>query len=165
VLVGENQKLESAAQAVAITRHGAQLHEVRRKWDGKLQGNNFAGLYLAAEGGPDAILAEFVGSAPAGAGLAFPEDRYLNAHVKTITGETPQAPLCLCCCLCLVAQRRFSISSSLSNPGVAEAYECGQGGSYLRRLCESIGPKSPCLEIVLHREGRPQGIKGHVPTK
>ena len=56
LLVGHNQKFESAAQAFAITHHGSQLHDVRRERDVKLQGNNFAGLELTAYGRPNAVL-------------------------------------------------------------------------------------------------------------
>src|SRR5271169_5334311 len=55
LLVGHDQKLESAAQTVAITHHGSNLDDMRRERDGELQGNNFADLQLAAEGRPDAV--------------------------------------------------------------------------------------------------------------
>jgi hypothetical protein len=110
LLVGHDQKLESAAQAFAITHHGSQFHDVRRERDGKLQGNNFAGLQLTAEGRADAVQAEFAGSAPACGRQAFAKHRQLNAHVKTITGETPQPAVSSGCRWCVVAQSRFSIS-------------------------------------------------------
>jgi hypothetical protein len=108
LLAGHNQKFESAAQAFAITHHSSQLHDVRRERDGKLQGNNFAGSQLAAEGSPDAVLAEGTGSAPAGGREAFAKYGHLNARVETIAGETSLASFG--CRLCVVAQSRFSIS-------------------------------------------------------
>src|ERR1700688_3138878 len=108
LLAGHNQKFESAAQAFAITHHSSQLHDVRWERDGKLQGNNFAGSQLAAEGSPDAVLAEGTGSAPACGREAFAKYGHLNAHIKAMTGETPLVSFG--CRLCVVAQSRFSIS-------------------------------------------------------
>ena len=97
LLVGHDQKLESAAQTVAITHHRSQLHNVRRERNGKLHGNNFAGLQRTAESRSDAVVAELIGSAPAGGGQAVAKHRHLNAHVKTITGEPPQLRLSFAC--------------------------------------------------------------------
>ena len=55
LLIGHDQKLESTAQAVAVTHHRSHLHDVRRERDGKLQGNHFAGLQLPAESRSDAV--------------------------------------------------------------------------------------------------------------
>jgi hypothetical protein len=111
LLTGHDQKLESTAQAFAIAHHGAQLHNVRRERDGKLQGNNFAGLQLTAESRSDAVLAEDTGSAPAYGREAFAKYRHLNAHIKAITGETPLVSLG--CRLRVIAQSRFSVSDLL----------------------------------------------------
>ena len=116
LLAGHDQKLESAVQAVAITHCGSHLHDVRRDWDGKLQGNNFADLQLTAESRPDAILAEFAGSAPASGRLAFAKHRHLNAYVETIAGETPDPPLSFGGRLCVVAQSSFPIAHPLPSP-------------------------------------------------
>ena len=110
LLVGHDQKFESAPQAFAITHQGSYLHDVRRDRDGKLEGNNFASLQLTAEGRPDAVVAEFVGSSPVCGRQAFAKHRHLNACVKTITGETPQPPRGFRCRLCGVAQSSFSIA-------------------------------------------------------
>ncbi len=110
LLAGHDQKLESAVQAVAITHRGSQLHDVRRDWDGKLQGNHFADLQLTAKGRPNAVLAEFAGSAPASGRPAFAKHRHLNPRVETIAGETPYPPLSFGGRLCVVAQSSFSIA-------------------------------------------------------
>ena len=137
LLAGHDQKLESAVQAVAITHHGSHLHNVRRDGDGKLEGNNFAGLQLTAEGRPDAVLAEFAGSAPARGRQTFAKYRHLNARVETITGGTPHPPLSFGCRFCVAAQSSFSTSDlSLKSP---------------LRLCFSA-------RVALN------GIKVHVPT-
>jgi hypothetical protein len=70
LLFGQNEKFESAAQSVAIAHHGSQLDDVGLERDGKLEGNDLAGLQFTAEGRANAVLAEFVGSAPAGRGYA-----------------------------------------------------------------------------------------------
>src|SRR5208282_4020065 len=111
VLAAHDQQLESAAQAVAITHRGSHLQDVRRERDGKLQGNNFAGLQLTAEGRPEAVLAEFTGSAPICGRPAFAKYRDLNAHVKTMTGETPQRLMSFGGRVRVIAQSCFSISN------------------------------------------------------
>src|SRR5208283_4035118 len=72
--------------------HGPQLDDVGLKGYGKFQRNDFAGVQLTAEGGPDAILAEFIGSAPAGRRQPVTKHRSLYAHVEAITGETAKTP-------------------------------------------------------------------------
>ena len=109
LLVGDDQKFESAAQAVAVTDNGSQLQEVRSEWDRKLQGNDLAVLQLAAEGRPDAVEAEFAGSAPVYGRLAFAKHRHFNARVKTIAGEAPQPALKFGGRLCVDAQSSFPI--------------------------------------------------------
>ena len=110
LLAGHDQKLESAVQAFAIAHRGSHLHDMRRDRDGKLQGNNFAGLQLTAEGRADAVLAELAASAPASGRPAFAKHRHLNAHVETITGETPEPLLSFGGRWCVDAQSSFSIA-------------------------------------------------------
>ena len=109
LLLAHYQKLEAAAQAVAITHHSSQLDEVRRERYGELQGDNFAGLQRAAQSCSDAILAELVGAAPAGGDEAFAKHRYLNARVETIAAETPRPLLRFGGRLPVIAQSRFTI--------------------------------------------------------
>src|ERR1700689_1108777 len=66
LLVGHDQKFESAAQAVTVADDGAQLDDIGSKREGKLERNNFTGLQLSAEGCSDAVLADFIGAAPVG---------------------------------------------------------------------------------------------------
>src|SRR5208283_4618502 len=143
LLLGHNQKLESAAQTFAVTRHSSQLHLVRRERDGKLHGNNFAGLKLAAEGRPDAIQTEFAGSAPARDRLALAEHRHPNAHIKAIARESPHLPWRLGCRWCVVAQFRLSIADApfTSYPYPAVFLSAGKEGDQPSQLpsqlCES----------------------------
>jgi hypothetical protein len=147
LLVGYDQELESAAQAVAVAHHGSHLDEMRRKRNGKLYGNNFARLQLTAESRPDAILAKFVGSAPACGRQAFAKHRHLNAHVKTMTRETPQPPLSFSYRLCVVAQSSFSISDLSFQPQLAIVLE-PKGGPQRHQ--------SPCTnELAFGRAERP----------
>lgn len=136
LLFGHDQKLESAAQAVTITHHGAELHGIGFERDGKLQGNNFAGLHLAAEGCADAIEAEFVGPAPVFDGQALAEYRHLDPGVKTIAGKPPFTMCRFGGGRRAVVQSGFSMADSLQKPNL--------------RLCLSA-------RVLLN------GIKVHVP--
>jgi hypothetical protein len=107
---------------------------VRRERNGKLEGNNFTGLQLTAEGSPDAVLAEGAGSAPACSRQAIAEYRHLNARVKTMTRETPVVTFG--CRLCVVAQSRFSIRICFSGMVSGPLFHCGEMGSSLHRLCD-----------------------------
>jgi len=64
LFIGHDEEFESAAQPIAITHHGSQLHQMGWERDRKFQGNNFASLQLAAEGCAHPIHAKFAGSAP-----------------------------------------------------------------------------------------------------
>src|SRR5882762_4908745 len=144
LLVGHNQKFESAAQAFAITHHGSQLHDVRRERNGKFQGNNFAGLQLTAEGRADAVLAEGTGSAPACSRQALAKYRHLNAHVETMTRETPVVTFGSR--LCVGAQSRFSIRICFSGQFPAGLFSLGNWGAAFTAFA-----------IVLEPKGCPQG--------
>ncbi len=48
LLVGENEKFESAAQSVAIAHDGSQLDDEGLERDGKLQGDHLARLQFTA---------------------------------------------------------------------------------------------------------------------
>src|SRR5208337_1149772 len=116
LLFGDDQKLESAAQTVAITHHGSHLDDVRRDGNGKLQGNNFANLQLAAEGRAAAIHTELAGSAPVAGRLAFTKHRHLNARIETTPGETPQPAVSFGCRLFVLVQFSLSISDIFTHP-------------------------------------------------
>jgi hypothetical protein len=162
LLVGHNQKLESAAQASAITHHGAHLHDVRRERDGKLQGNNFAGLHLTAECRPDAVLAEFAGSAPACGRQAFAKHRHLNARVKRITEEAPPpVPVSFRFRLCVVAQSSFSISDLRFRPAFPKREEKGDQPSPTLR----VWADETLLRLCFSIRAALNGIKVHVPKK
>ena len=126
-LLGHDQELESAAQAVVITHDGSHLDDVRGERDGKLQGNNFADPQLAAEGRADAVQTEFAGSAPEVGGNAFAKHRHLDARVEATTGETPLHRLSFGGAWFVVAQSRFSVSDIPLKPNL--------------RLCFSARPK------------------------
>ena len=156
LLLGYDEEFESAAQAVAIADDGAEFHELRRKGDGELQRYDFAGVQLAAEGCADAVLADFVGSAPAGGGCTVAKHRDLDARVKAITGEAAQSPLRF--------GRRLSGGSIddlhwpvfRSNP--ARVLTSGKRKRERINLCLLF------RSCFIHRFVL-NGIKGHVPTR
>jgi hypothetical protein len=93
LLFGDDEELESAAETFAIADDGAQFGDVGRDGNGKLEGDDFSGLHLAAKGRSDAVEAEFAGASPISDGMAFAEDRDLDADIKTVSGVATQ-PLC-----------------------------------------------------------------------
>jgi hypothetical protein len=66
------------------------LVNVGRNGNRKLEGDDFARLHLAAEGGANAVEAEFARASPISGGVAFPEDGDLDANVKTVAGVSAQ---------------------------------------------------------------------------
>ena len=125
LLAGHDQKLEAAVQSFAITHRGSHLHDVRRAGDGKLQGNNFADPQRGAKSRPDAVLAEFAGSAPTSGHPAFAKHRHLDARVEAITGETPQLPVSFGGRWCVGAQASLSIADPSRNPAFWIVLQCG----------------------------------------
>src|SRR5580700_323131 len=109
LLVGHDQKFESAAQAVTIADDGPQLDDIRSERNGQVEGNDFASLQLSAEGGSDAVLADFIGATPAGSSPAVAEHGDLNPRVETITRETPHVAFVFDDRLSTDAQSKLSI--------------------------------------------------------
>jgi hypothetical protein len=145
LIVGHDQKFESATQALVIAHHRAQLHDVRGERNRKLHRNDLAGLQLTAEGCTDAVLAEFVGSAPACGRQAFAKHRHLDAHVKTITGEAPASPLSVGGGSLGVAQSSISISGL---PFKGRFRLCLSAGSVLNVIKgQCTNEERLCLEI------------------
>jgi hypothetical protein len=93
LFVGEYEKLESAAQAVAVAHHGAQLQATWFDRNGEFQGDNLVVLKTTAKGSSEAILAEFAGVSPAGDRPSFAKHGEVNARIKTVACVTPQPVL------------------------------------------------------------------------
>ncbi len=109
LFVGHYQEFESAAQSVAVTHQRAQFDDVGSKRYGELQRYNFSSLQFRAESRANAILAEFIDSAPAGRSQTVTKNRDLNARVVAIAGETPRFLMSPGCRLSVIAQSSFSI--------------------------------------------------------
>jgi hypothetical protein len=90
LVFGDDEEFESAAEAFAVADDGAEFGDVGRDGNGELEGDDFAGVHLAAESGTDAVEAEFAGASPTGGGEAFAEDGDLDADVKTVSGVAAQ---------------------------------------------------------------------------
>jgi hypothetical protein len=71
LFVIHDQKFESVPQSFVVSHYGSNLDRVRWEREGEFQGNNFSSLQLTAQGCPEAILAEFAGSAPEFGGHAL----------------------------------------------------------------------------------------------